>query len=117
MLTDFGLEGCSHAQSGGNRQVLLVDRESLEAMQWQPGMLREIHDDRWPECERPAGGAAAPHWRSAPGSRHRLHALRPGGESGRACARKSGVAAECYVGYSKAESSALAIRLKNSRDR
>jgi MOSC domain-containing protein YiiM len=41
MLTDFGLEGCSHAQPGGNRQVLLVDRESLEAMQLQPGMLRE----------------------------------------------------------------------------
>ena len=31
--------------------------------------------------------------------------------------RKEVVAAECYVGYSKAESSALAIRLKNSRDR
>ena len=60
MLTEFGLEGCLHAQPGGNRQVLL-DRESLEAMQLQPGMLREIRHDRWPECERPAGGAAAPH--------------------------------------------------------
>jgi cyclic pyranopterin monophosphate synthase len=41
ILVDFGLEGCSHAQSGGNRQVLLVDRETLEAVELQPGMLRE----------------------------------------------------------------------------
>ena len=41
LLGDFGLEGCSHAQPGGNRQVLLVDRETLEAMELQPGMLRE----------------------------------------------------------------------------
>src|SRR6516165_9413930 len=105
MLTDFGLEGCSHAQPGGNRQVLPVDRESLEAMQWQPGMLREIHHDRWPECEPPAGGAA-PQWRSAPWKSP--SPARPAArwsESGRAWARNSGVAAGCYVGYSKAESS------------
>lgn len=41
VLTDFGLEGCAHARAGGNRQVLLVDRETLEAMELQPGILRE----------------------------------------------------------------------------
>lgn len=41
ILADFGLAGCSHAQSGGNRQVLLVDRETLEAVELQPGILRE----------------------------------------------------------------------------
>lgn len=41
LLTDFGLEGCAHAQPGGNRQVLLVDRETLEAMGLAPGLLRE----------------------------------------------------------------------------
>src|SRR5206468_1329564 len=41
ILADFGLKGCSHAQSGGTRQVLLVDRETLEAVELQPGMLRE----------------------------------------------------------------------------
>ena len=41
LLTDFGLEGCAHAQPGGNRQVLLVDRETLEAMGLEPGLLRE----------------------------------------------------------------------------
>jgi len=36
-----GLEGCQHAQRGANRQVLLVDRETLEAMNLRPGMLLE----------------------------------------------------------------------------
>ncbi len=40
-LADFGLEGCAHAQPGGTRQVLLVDRETLDAMELRPGVLRE----------------------------------------------------------------------------
>lgn len=36
-----GLEGCQHAHRGGNRQVLLVDRETLEAMDLRPGTLFE----------------------------------------------------------------------------
>jgi len=41
VLADFGLECCAHAQPGGTRQILLVDRETLEAMELQPGVLRE----------------------------------------------------------------------------
>ena len=42
VITDVGLEGCSHARPGGGpRQVLLVDRETLEAMDLQPGVIRE----------------------------------------------------------------------------
>ena len=41
ILGDFGFEGCAHGQPAGNRQVLLVDRETLEAMELQPGILRE----------------------------------------------------------------------------
>lgn len=41
ILADFGLEGCAHAQAGSNRQILLVDRETLEAMELTPGILRE----------------------------------------------------------------------------
>jgi MOSC domain-containing protein YiiM len=41
MLADAGFEGCAHAQPGGKRQVLLVDRETVEAMDLRPGMLRE----------------------------------------------------------------------------
>src|SRR5436309_15460591 len=41
ILADFGLKGCWHGQWGGTRQVLLVDRETLEAVELQPGMLRE----------------------------------------------------------------------------
>src|SRR5437588_161137 len=33
--------GCAHARAGSDRQVLLVDRETLDAMELQPGILRE----------------------------------------------------------------------------
>ena len=36
-----GFEGCAHARPGRRRQVLLVDRETLEAMNLRPGMIRE----------------------------------------------------------------------------
>jgi MOSC domain-containing protein YiiM len=40
-VDDAGLEGCAHARPGRKRQVLLVDRETLEAMDLRPGMIRE----------------------------------------------------------------------------
>jgi MOSC domain-containing protein YiiM len=39
-IRNFGLQGCAHARPG-NRQVLLVDRETLEAMDLRPGIIRE----------------------------------------------------------------------------
>ena len=36
-----GIAGCAHARSGSKRQVLLVDRETLEAMDLKPGIIRE----------------------------------------------------------------------------
>jgi MOSC domain-containing protein YiiM len=41
VMNDFGFEGCAHARPGRKRQVLLVDRETLEAMDLQPGIIRE----------------------------------------------------------------------------
>jgi MOSC domain-containing protein YiiM len=41
VISDAGFEGCAHARPGGQRQVLLVDRETLEAMELAPGILRE----------------------------------------------------------------------------
>ena len=38
---DKGLEGCAHGRPGSKRQVLLMDRETLEAMDLQPGVIRE----------------------------------------------------------------------------
>ena len=38
---DTGFEGCAHARHGRERQVLLVDRETLEAMDLRPGIIRE----------------------------------------------------------------------------
>jgi MOSC domain-containing protein YiiM len=40
-IPDAGFEGCVHARPGSQRQVLLVDRETLEAMDLAPGILRE----------------------------------------------------------------------------
>jgi len=41
LVRNAGLEGCAHARPGGSRQVLLVDRETLEAMDLAPGVIRE----------------------------------------------------------------------------
>jgi MOSC domain-containing protein YiiM len=40
-VADLGFAGCSHARKGGNRQVLLVDKETLDAMELRPGIIRE----------------------------------------------------------------------------
>ncbi|HXJ06214.1 MAG TPA: MOSC domain-containing protein [Candidatus Acidoferrum sp.] len=39
-IQDMGFEGCAHARPG-SRQVLLVDRETLDALELVPGMIRE----------------------------------------------------------------------------
>jgi MOSC domain-containing protein YiiM len=36
-----GFAGCAHARPDGARQVLLVDSETLEAMNLSPGIIRE----------------------------------------------------------------------------
>ena len=41
LVADSGVEGCAHGRPGVGRQVLLVDRETLEAMELTPGILRE----------------------------------------------------------------------------
>jgi MOSC domain-containing protein YiiM len=38
---DVGFEHCAHGRPGSKRQVLLVDRETLEAMDLKPGIIRE----------------------------------------------------------------------------
>jgi MOSC domain-containing protein YiiM len=39
-IQEMGFEGCAHARPG-RRQVLLVDRETLDALEISPGMIRE----------------------------------------------------------------------------
>ena len=41
VIQNKGLEGCAHARPDSDRQVLLVDRETLEAMELRPGVTRE----------------------------------------------------------------------------
>lgn len=41
VLGDSGFEGCAHSRPGSKRQILLVGRETLEAMGLPPGVIRE----------------------------------------------------------------------------
>lgn len=40
-VQDSGFAGCAHARPGGKRQVLLVDHDTLAAMDLRPGIIRE----------------------------------------------------------------------------
>src|SRR5437899_12880606 len=40
-VADAGFEGCAHGRPASKRQILLVDRETLDAMNLQPGIIRE----------------------------------------------------------------------------
>jgi MOSC domain-containing protein YiiM len=40
-MQDVGLEGCAHARPQGRRQVLLMDRETLDVFELAPGIVRE----------------------------------------------------------------------------
>ena len=41
VMEQSGFEGCAHARPNRKRQVLLVDVETLRAMELQPGIIRE----------------------------------------------------------------------------
>jgi len=40
-VTDFGFAGCAHAKKSSVRQLLLLDKETLDAMEPRPGRARE----------------------------------------------------------------------------
>ena len=40
-VADLGFAGCAHAKKKSLRQVLLVDKETLDAMDLRPGIIRE----------------------------------------------------------------------------
>ena len=50
-IQEMGFEGCDHAHPG-RRQVLLVDRETLDALELSPGMIRENITTEGPSGER-----------------------------------------------------------------
>jgi MOSC domain-containing protein YiiM len=41
VVENYGLEGCAHARPNGKRQLLIVDQETLTAMDLRPGLIRE----------------------------------------------------------------------------
>jgi MOSC domain-containing protein YiiM len=40
-ITDLGFTGCCHGRRGSNRQLLLVDKETLDSTELQPSDIRE----------------------------------------------------------------------------
>lgn len=40
-VANLGFSTCRHARSGSDRQVLIVDQETLDAMNLAPGIIRE----------------------------------------------------------------------------
>ncbi len=41
LVADFGLAGCRHAKPKSRRQVLLIEQETLEALELEPGAVKE----------------------------------------------------------------------------
>lgn len=41
VIADRGLEGCIHGRPGSRRQVLLMDLETLEHLELEPGTIKE----------------------------------------------------------------------------
>lgn len=41
VVGNSGFDGCAHARPSKSRQILLVDGETLDAMELQPGVLRD----------------------------------------------------------------------------
>lgn len=41
LVADVGLAGCAHARAGTDRQVLIMDKETLDALELLPGTIRE----------------------------------------------------------------------------
>ncbi len=55
-VADLGLDGDAHAKAGSDRQVLLMDRETLEALGLQPGDLKEnLTTAGFPLYDQPSG--------------------------------------------------------------
>ncbi len=63
-IAGHGLEGCAHARPGTKREVLFASQEHLDALQLEPGAIREnitvAGDDveRWPIGQRVRAGDA-----------------------------------------------------------
>ena len=41
VVADVGFAGCAHARAGTDRQVLIMDKETLDALELLPGTIRE----------------------------------------------------------------------------
>ena len=80
-VEDSGFDGCAHARPGEQRQVLLVDNETLELMETPAGRHSRKHYHHWLERERACARAAASCGRFAPGGHRGVYPVRFDGEN------------------------------------
>jgi hypothetical protein len=78
-VTDFGFAGCAHAKKSSVRQVLLLDKETLDAMDLRPGRVRENITTEGIDREWPGIGRTPAHRSGAAASERGLHAMRSTG--------------------------------------
>jgi MOSC domain-containing protein YiiM len=83
-IEDFGLDGCAHARPGGRRQVLFASVEHLQAVEVEPGAIREnltVEGDdveQWAVGQRVAIGEAEFEVSMVCDPCERMEQLRPG---------------------------------------
>ena len=61
-VADLGFVGCAHAKKKSLRQVLLLDKETLDAMDLRPGIIPRKHHHRRPQREWLGIGRTIAHW-------------------------------------------------------
>ena len=97
VITNVGLEGCAHGRPSSARQVLLVDRETLEAMDLRPGGDSRKYYDRGNGCAWPGDEAGTAHRGSAIASGRDLPSVRSAGKNPAGVAARNAWAARNAV--------------------
>ncbi len=100
-IAGHGLEGCAHARPGTKREVLFVSRQHLDALDLEPGRIREnftvegadVHE--WPIGQQVRVGDALFEITMVCDPCERMEAIRPGLQDGaRRQARDAGAVLE-----------------------
>jgi hypothetical protein len=70
---EFGLEGCAHARSGSKRQLLLMDSETVDAMDLRTRQPARKHHHKRAKREWPEARPATPSGARSAGSERSVH--------------------------------------------
>ena len=111
VITNAGFQGCAHARPRGKRQILLVDWETLEAMNLQPGIIRENITTEGLNVNGLKTGEQLQVGEVRLGARYARRAINSK-KSARDFEKKSGAGEACCAELSQGESCVAAMRLR-----